>query len=129
VGFVHNDIKLANIIIDSSVVYLIDFGISSLYKFKNSEGKDEHIKEEFINAFNGNLLFGSRTACKGFATSRKHDVEQVFYLLCYLINGFSLPWKKALNMKRKELEDHLLERLKTSHLKSLLSSLNCKHNS
>lgn len=34
IGFVHNDIKLENIIIgskDSNVIYLIDFGMSASY--------------------------------------------------------------------------------------------------
>lgn len=46
IGYVHNDIKLENIIIgtkDPNVIYLIDFGLSQPYLIKKEDGINEHI--------------------------------------------------------------------------------------
>lgn len=43
-GFLHNDIKLENLVVghkDSEKVYLIDFGLT--YKFRNADGS--HIEK------------------------------------------------------------------------------------
>lgn len=50
-GFVHNDIKLANMVVghqDSDCLYLIDFGMSSRYIDKNS---GQHLPKKKIGYF------------------------------------------------------------------------------
>jgi serine/threonine protein kinase len=49
IGYVHNDIKLANILIkegETPQVILIDFGISSPIYLINEFGEKVHIKKE-----------------------------------------------------------------------------------
>ena len=71
-GYVHNDIKLANILLseDFETVFLIDFGISSTYV--SSDGT--HKSQEFHNRFHGNKMYSSSSACSGHSTSRRDDI-------------------------------------------------------
>ena len=65
-GLLHLDIKPENILLgsaqrrslDSSVLHLIDFGISKFYKDRNGK----HLPENNRVLFAGNILFSSFTA-------------------------------------------------------------------
>ena len=64
-GYVHNDIKLDNILIDSKekdTIYLIDFGLSKLYMEKNEIGRYKHINKCQLKMFSGNFLFASNNS-------------------------------------------------------------------
>lgn len=85
-NFVHNDVKLENILVghdDMDILYLIDFGLASHYLDDNGD----HIKHTQLNRFSGNFLFASLNSCRGFNKSRRDDVESAFYVLIYLLNG------------------------------------------
>ena len=72
VGYVHNDLKLDNFLIglnDPKVIYLIDFGISSLYQ--NPDGT--HIKKLKYGSFAGNFMFASLNSLSMYSTSRRDD--------------------------------------------------------
>ena len=72
-GYVHNDIKLDNILVgfkDPSLLYLIDFGLSSQYL--NEDGS--HIEKLDLQSFRGNLLFASTNGCRGNTKSRRDDL-------------------------------------------------------
>lgn len=91
IGYVHNDIKLENIVAgysDPQNIYLIDFGLAST--FWDSPGV--HSKKQFINKFSGNFMFTSLNSCRGNTKSRRDDVQAVFNLLVYLLNDNKLPW-------------------------------------
>ena len=90
-GFLHNDIKLENIVVghkDSERLYLIDFGLT--YRFRNPD--QTHIEKQKLNYFSGNFLFASISACRGRTKSRRDDLESAFYLLIYILNDGRLPW-------------------------------------
>ena len=90
-NFVHNDIKLENILVGhkhSNLLYLIDFGLAS--NFLTEEG--EHIEKIQMYQFSGNILFASLNACRGNNKSRRDDIESAFYVLIYLLNDATLPW-------------------------------------
>ena len=92
-GYIHNDLKLENIIIghkDPSVIYLIDFGLSC--KYLNEDGS--HNAKEFINKFSGNFMFASLNSCRGNTKSRRDDIQSILYIMIYLLNKNSLPWDK-----------------------------------
>ena len=90
-GYVHNDLKLENILIgyrDPSVIYLVDFGLTC--KFLNDDGT--HIEKEDMEKFTGNFLFASLNSCRGKNKSRRDDIQSVMYIMVYLLNNNTLPW-------------------------------------
>lgn len=92
-GYVHNDIKLENILIghkDPSKIYLIDFGLSQSY-IDRETGK--HIEKKNLAYFSGNFMFASLNSCRGNNKSRRDDIESLFYLIIYLYNSNYLPWR------------------------------------
>lgn len=85
-NFVHNDIKLENILVghkNSNVVYLIDFGLASHYLDESGQ----HIQKKQLFKFSGNFLFASLNTCRGNTKSRRDDIEAAFYVLIYLLNN------------------------------------------
>jgi casein kinase 1 len=111
-GFVHNDIKLDNLLIgfkDPSVLYLIDFGLTT--KYLNDDGT--HIKKENLSSFCGNFLFASLNSCRGNNKSRRDDMQSVMYVMVYLMNHNKLPWSDfGKQFREYGLKDYLSERLK-----------------
>ena len=99
-GYIHNDIKPENVLldVDQQIVYLIDFGLAEKYS------QSKMFKHEGI--FNGNKMFCSSNGCKGYSKSRRDDMQSLIFLYSYMVNG-KLPWsdkidgplKKALKSK------------------------------
>ena len=117
-------IKLENILVgnkNSGLLYLIDFGVSSTYLQPNGE----HIKKKALNKFTGNILFGSRSSCRGNNKSRRDDIESAFYLLIYLMNNNKLPWSDFDNQKDFSFKDCLKQRLKKSMMEKLFTMIPC----
>ena len=96
---------------DSSLLYLIDFGLST--RFVDDQGV--LVEKQQLGRFSGNFLFTSLNACRGYNKCRRDDMEAAFYILIYLINNKTLPWSdfdmrfKGMNFK---FQDLLKERLK-----------------
>ena len=113
----HNDLKLENICIgwtDPSVVYLIDFGLSTTYL----EADGSHSTKTFINKFSGNIMFTSLNSCRGNTKSRRDDIQALFNLLVYLLNDNKLPWSdfgEKFKNKNYQFKDYLVERLKLKY--------------
>lgn len=56
-------------------------------------------------------MFASLNSCRGFNKSRRDDVESLFYLVIYLLNGNQLPWIKTDQNHPRTLNDLLKFRL------------------
>ena len=92
-GYIHNDIKLENVlvrqtqenVVDYDSAILIDFGLSSRYLDESGE----HIKFQKVNTFRGNLVFSSKNAFNMDPLSRRDDFISLAYLLLYLSEGVS----------------------------------------
>ena len=72
-GYVHNDLKLDNILVghkDPSKVYLIDFGLACRYLDEDNQ----HIDKKYIERFSGNFLYASLNSCRGNNKSRRDDI-------------------------------------------------------
>lgn len=125
-GFVHNDLKLENILIgfrDPSLLYLIDFGLS--YSYLKIDG--QHKEKKYTGNFSGNFLFASLNSCRGNNKSRRDDVESALYIMIYLLNDKYLPWLELESKIRKSgmtLRELLNEWLEYQYTKKLLNMVN-----
>eukprot|EP00347_Sterkiella_histriomuscorum_P017575 403348809 len=123
-GYVHNDLKLENILVghkDPDLVYLIDFGLTQTYNLENGN----HSEKEYVRKFSGNFLFASLNSCRGNNKSRRDDIESVMYIMIYLLNENYLPW---CDIEKKyeqgmEFKDVLRERLEIEYTKRLFSMI------
>ena len=73
IGFIHNDLKLENILVgknDPHIIYLIDFGLACKYL----EEDGTHVEKQFINKFSGNFMYASLNSCRGNTKSRRDDI-------------------------------------------------------
>lgn len=120
-GFVHNDLKLDNILIgnkDSSKIHLIDFGLSQ--SFYDPNGK--HIEKMNLDKFSGNFMFASLNSCRGNNKSRRDDVQSIMLIMIFLLNENKLPWSNF-NSKFKDQDksfsDYLGERLEIQYVRQL----------
>jgi serine/threonine protein kinase len=89
-GYVHNDLKLDNILVgdrDSSFkslseIKLIDLGFNTRYVTR----KGEHITEE-LKYSKGNIAFASKNVLNGIVPSRRDDLISLTYMLLYMLTG------------------------------------------
>ena len=124
IGFVHNDVKLENIVIghqDTHRIYLIDFGLAARYM--NDE--NQHVAKINKGKFAGNFLFASMGQCRGFQTSRRDDIESTFFILIYLLNSNKLPWSdfsKRYKNQKLGLIDILKKKTQKKYMRQLFQS-------
>ena len=120
-GFVHNDIKLENIVIgqeDSHQLYLIDFGLASRYHDKSGD----HITKVKLRQFSGNFLFASMNQCRGNNTSPRDDIEAAILILIYLLNDSKLPWSnfgERYRSQKLSFCEYLKKRIKKKNVRKL----------
>jgi hypothetical protein len=72
----------------SSLVYLIDFGISKSYIDENCDHVSFREKVPFV----GNYLFASKNAFLEVEQSRRDDLISLCYLLTFFLNGVAPVW-------------------------------------
>ena len=88
-GYVHNDIKPENFLLDSEgKIHLIDYGLASTYL---DSGSHQHIEQRKSNGIKGTLRFASINLHQRVVPSRRDDIESLFYVWLYFVMG-RLPW-------------------------------------
>lgn len=107
-GFVHGDVKPENFAFganeNSSIIYLLDYNLSSIYK---------NLKTNVHIPFNGNLFmkgtptFASINSHLKFSLSRRDDIESLAYCLIYFWCGV-LPWMKKNRLFGKDYLNQIM---------------------
>lgn len=99
-GIVHRDLKPENLVMgrgeNNNQVYMIDFGISKVYR----DAYGRHIPWRDKKSFIGTARYASCAAHEGIEISRKDDLESLAYVLLFILKG-SVPWQN-LNISEKE---------------------------
>jgi len=100
-GILHRDCKLKNYILgsDLSLIYIIDFGLSSRWKMRKI---NQHVFYRKYLLPYGTIRYAPLAVHIGNEQGRKEDLEAICYLLVYLVRG-NLPWQFFWNKNKKNL--------------------------
>ena len=80
-NIIHRDLKPTNICLDTSYnLYIIDFGLSKMYK-----NGTIHNSETQIKSLIGSVNFSSLNVINLIEPSRRDDIESLLYILFYLL--------------------------------------------
>lgn len=100
-GYLHNDLKPDNILIESnnmkhessSNLILIDFNVARLFKDRFGE----HIEFKQKVAFSGNFMFASKNSFLQVQLSRRDDLLSLLYLFTYFVTGKTM-WSGCMSI-------------------------------
>ena len=88
-GYIYNDIKSQNVVIDidnnnKPIATLIDLGLATKYKDENNT----HIQDnETTSTFRGNIANSSLDCMNFFKSCRKDDFISLFLMITTILNG------------------------------------------
>lgn len=102
-GYAYNDLKLDNLMVgfqsklakgyteenafSNASLHLLDFGFATRFIEKTT---GQHIQQEEVETFRGNMIFGSLNQLNFLKTSRRDDLISLLYMLVYMLNNGQL---------------------------------------
>uniref|UniRef100_A0A1I7TV25 non-specific serine/threonine protein kinase n=1 Tax=Caenorhabditis tropicalis TaxID=1561998 RepID=A0A1I7TV25_9PELO len=116
--FIHRDVKPANFCIsldNPRQLVMVDFGMCR--KYVNEGGTELRHPRWFVHGFKGTVRYAPLAAHHGRDSSRKEDLESVFYVLVEMLVG-TLPW---MVMEETVHVEHAKQVARTSSLHEFLS--------
>ncbi|CAD8204051.1 unnamed protein product [Paramecium octaurelia] len=96
-SILHRDLKPENLMYHQRQIYIVDFGISKIYR----DNTQKHIPFREGRPFVGTTRYAPIAAHKGHELSRKDDLETLIYILVLFLKGV-LPWQHQLSQNNKE---------------------------
>lgn len=123
VHYIHRDIKPENFVMGlgdkSSTVFLLDFGLSKLYKEPIT---GLHIPYKENKSFTGTPRYASLNTHLGIEQSRRDDLESLGYIFAYFLNG-SLPWQNIPAANKLEKYEKIKKVKETYPIEKLCKAL------
>eukprot|EP00347_Sterkiella_histriomuscorum_P016337 403353577 len=97
-GLIHNDLKPQNIMTNmkSNTIILIDFGLTL----------NQNSSKKIAYTFKGTPFFASNNQLVRGKLGPKDDIESLFYILIYFLQGY-LPWTKNVPVLGEDMQAHL----------------------
>jgi len=122
-NYLHRDIKPENFLIglgeDSATVYIIDFGLTMLYR---NPLNGNHIQYSIGKSLTGTPRYLSISAHLGYEQSRRDDLESILYVIIYLLKG-KLLWQNINAETKQDKYKKILEVKRNTHLETLCAEL------
>ena len=103
---IHRDIKPQNFMMKGQDIYLIDFGLATIYV---DENKNHILDKKDKTTVLGTPKFISIHIHDGLNPSRRDDLISIGYIYMYMIMGCQLPWQNIMVPNNSVIIDHFQE--------------------